>query len=40
MMSFLTYDPEMRITAEEALEHPYFRYAKFLDNGNGLDFRF
>ncbi|KAJ7597192.1 Pkinase-domain-containing protein [Mycena floridula] len=24
LMSFLTYDPERRITAEEALEHPYF----------------
>ncbi|KAF9535871.1 Pkinase-domain-containing protein [Crepidotus variabilis] len=24
LMSLLTYDPEMRITAEEALEHPYF----------------
>lgn len=23
---FLTYDPEKRITAEEALEHPYFRF--------------
>jgi serine/threonine protein kinase len=26
MMDFLAYDPEMRITASEALEHPYFRY--------------
>ena len=25
MMSLLTYDPERRITAEEALSHPYFR---------------
>ncbi|KAF9044850.1 Pkinase-domain-containing protein [Hymenopellis radicata] len=25
MMSFLTYDPELRITAAEALEHPYFK---------------
>lgn len=25
MMRFLTYDPESRITAEEALQHPYFR---------------
>jgi cell division cycle 2-like protein len=25
LMSFLTYDPEMRISAEEALDHPYFR---------------
>ncbi|TFK76950.1 Pkinase-domain-containing protein [Pluteus cervinus] len=24
LMSFLTYDPEQRITAEEALQHPYF----------------
>lgn len=24
LMSLLTYDPERRITAEEALEHPYF----------------
>ena len=26
LSSLLTYDPEMRITAEEALKHPYFRY--------------
>jgi len=26
MMRFLTYDPEYRITAEEALQHPYFKY--------------
>jgi len=25
LMSFLTYDPERRITAEEALQHAYFR---------------
>ncbi|KAF8922411.1 Pkinase-domain-containing protein [Mucidula mucida] len=25
LMSFLTYDPELRITAAEALEHPYFK---------------
>lgn len=25
LMSFLTYDPAERITAEEALRHPYFR---------------
>jgi cell division cycle 2-like protein len=25
LMSFLTYDPDRRITAEEALDHPYFR---------------
>jgi cell division cycle 2-like protein len=25
LMSLLTYDPDRRITAEEALEHPYFR---------------
>ena len=25
LMSFLTYDPERRISAEEALDHPYFR---------------
>ncbi|KAF7436972.1 hypothetical protein PC9H_003806 [Pleurotus ostreatus] len=25
MMSLLSYDPESRITAEEALQHPYFR---------------
>lgn len=25
LMSFLTYDPVQRITAEEALRHPYFR---------------
>lgn len=25
LMSFLTYDPAQRITAEEALRHPYFR---------------
>lgn len=24
MMNLLTYDPEMRISAEEALQHPYF----------------
>lgn len=24
MMSLLSYDPELRITAEEALQHPYF----------------
>lgn len=24
LMSLLTYDPERRITAEEALQHPYF----------------
>jgi cell division cycle 2-like protein len=24
LMSFLTYDPEQRITAEDALQHPYF----------------
>ena len=27
MMNMLTYDPEMRISAEEALQHPYFRFA-------------
>jgi cell division cycle 2-like len=26
MMSLLTYDPECRITAEEAQQHPYFKY--------------
>ena len=26
LMSFLTYDPECRITAEEALQHAYFKY--------------
>jgi cell division cycle 2-like len=26
LMSLLTYDPEARISAEEALQHPYFRY--------------
>lgn len=26
LSQLLTYDPEMRITAEEALKHPYFRY--------------
>lgn len=25
MMSLLTYDPEMRISAAEALDHPYFK---------------
>jgi cell division cycle 2-like protein len=25
MMNLMAYDPEMRITAEEALQHPYFR---------------
>jgi len=32
MMSLLTYDPERRITAEEALSHPYFR----LENSHHL----
>lgn len=27
LMSLLTYDPEQRISAEEALDHPYFKYA-------------
>lgn len=26
IMSMLTYDPDRRITAEEALQHPYFTY--------------
>jgi cell division cycle 2-like len=26
LSSFLTYDPDQRIGAQEALEHPYFRY--------------
>jgi cell division cycle 2-like protein len=26
LSSLLTYDPERRITAEEALQHPYFSY--------------
>jgi len=26
LMSLLTYDPEQRISAEEALQHPYFTY--------------
>lgn len=26
LMSFLTYDPEKRITAEEALQHDYFTW--------------
>lgn len=30
MMRFLTYDPECRITAEEALNHPYFKYVILL----------
>ena len=30
MMRFLTYDPELRITAEEALQHPYFKYVLLL----------
>ena len=30
LMRFLTYDPECRITAEEALQHPYFGYVVFL----------
>lgn len=25
MLKLLAYDPEQRITAEEALKHPYFR---------------
>jgi cell division cycle 2-like protein len=25
LMRFMTYDPECRISAEEALQHPYFR---------------
>ncbi|KAF8167948.1 Pkinase-domain-containing protein [Crassisporium funariophilum] len=29
MMSLLTYDPERRISAEEALEHPYFSESPF-----------
>ena len=29
LMSFLTYDPERRITAEEALQHAYFRWLLF-----------
>lgn len=28
MTSFLTYDPGRRITAEEALQHPYFRWVE------------
>jgi len=30
MMRFLTYDPECRVTAEEALQHPYFKYVILL----------
>ena len=30
MTRFLTYDPELRITAEEALHHPYFKYVYLL----------
>lgn len=26
LSKLLTYDPEQRITAEQALNHPYFRY--------------
>ena len=26
LMSFLTYDPEQRISADEAMKHPYFTY--------------
>ncbi|KAH7915395.1 Pkinase-domain-containing protein [Hygrophoropsis aurantiaca] len=29
LMSMLTYDPELRITAEEALQHPYFTESPF-----------
>jgi len=30
LMSFLTYDPEQRISAEEAIQHPYFTSVAFL----------
>ena len=29
LMALLTYDPEMRITAEDALQHSYFTYVAF-----------
>lgn len=32
LMSLLTYDPEQRITAEEALKHPFFQYVHFDDS--------
>lgn len=34
LMSLLTYDPERRITAEEALQHPYFRWDADLVSSN------
>ncbi|KAJ4486323.1 Pkinase-domain-containing protein [Lentinula aciculospora] len=30
LMSMLTYDPDQRISAEEALEHPYFTFVLFI----------
>lgn len=33
LMAMLTYDPEMRISAEEALQHPYFRFVLYSFDG-------
>lgn len=34
LSQLLTYDPDKRISAEEALQHPYFRFANQLILGD------